>query len=148
MQKLRGASNFSSNYLFIFSRTLSLFELNVCLLFFFNQSVQKMIENKPNKCIVIESEAAASGVLYSDYFNVFTRFCITRRTSKSTNLLVTSFMNYKKTPNFIVKGNIKHPLIYPFSSQIINIPLVTSRCDRKEQFEYDEGLLHIHRYDI
>jgi hypothetical protein len=80
---------------------LNLYTYKINLIFIF---LKKIIEYKPNVCIVLESESATHGVPYSDCFTVRNRFCITRVTSNSTRLCVTSFLNYVQKPNFIAKG--------------------------------------------
>jgi hypothetical protein len=62
-----------------------------------------MLKNKPNECYCIESNVKTQGILYSDYFSVVNRYCITRHES-SCRLIISNYINYYKTPNFIVKG--------------------------------------------
>lgn len=71
-----------------------------------NIEEQKIIEYKPQNCIVLESESQTYGVLYSDYFTARNRFCITRVSDSQTRVLVHSLLNYNKKPNFIAKSFI------------------------------------------
>ena len=63
-----------------------------------------MLTNKPNECICIESNVKTQGILYSDYFTVVNRYCITRNDANSSRLIVSSYINYIKNPNFIAKS--------------------------------------------
>ncbi len=62
------------------------------------------MREKKNEFVVVETEAFTSGVLYADYFTVINRFCITKRAENRSHLLIKTFINYKKQPNFIAKS--------------------------------------------
>ena len=73
----------------------------------YNIENQRIFEYKSESCVVIESESETQGVLYSDYFTVRNRFCITRVSETSTRLVINSFINYILKPNFIAKSFIE-----------------------------------------
>lgn len=69
--------------------------------------LKRILEYKPDSCIVLESESETHGVLYSDYFTVRNRFCFTRISATSSRLVINSFINYIIKPNFIAKSFIE-----------------------------------------
>ncbi|CAF0889587.1 unnamed protein product [Brachionus calyciflorus] len=72
-----------------------------------NVEKQKIIKKEENECIVAETETTTSGVPYADYFTVLTKICITKQSAKTSKLLVNARIDYKKKPNFVIKGFIE-----------------------------------------
>lgn len=72
-----------------------------------NIEEQKILEYRPNECIVLESESYTHGIPYSDYFSVRNRFCLTKVNATTTRLCIHSFLNFIKKPHFIAKNFIE-----------------------------------------
>ncbi len=66
--------------------------------------MKKIIRFKENQYVVVESESVTQGVPYADYFTVMTRFCISRVNASTSHLLVKTFINFKRQPNYISKS--------------------------------------------
>ncbi len=99
-----------------------------------------------SKKVIIESQTSTIGVIYSDYFTVTTRFCLTKCSSNSCRILITNFIDYKKQPNFIVKSrcfcfliNYKH-----LNLELINI-FFCFRYYRKKLFSFYERIFRSFR---
>ncbi len=66
--------------------------------------IKKILREKENEFVVVETEAFTYGIMYAEYFTVINRFCITRRAANRSHLLIKTFIKYKKQPNFIAKS--------------------------------------------
>ena len=53
-----------------------------------NTQHEAILKKTPNKRIVIEVVTSAQGVLYSDYFKLTNRYCITKCTDTTSRLVV------------------------------------------------------------
>jgi hypothetical protein len=72
-----------------------------------NFEEQKVILKEPKKRFVMLSQAYSTGIMYSDYFTIICKYCITKCSAKTSSLFVNLYLDYKKQPNFVVKGIIE-----------------------------------------
>lgn len=71
-----------------------------------NTDVEKLIKYVPSEMYIVETESSTHGVPYSDRFKIITKFCLTKCSLNSCNLLVHSSLVYSNKPNILIKGNL------------------------------------------
>ncbi len=72
-----------------------------------NVENQRLLEFDPVNCIVLESTSSTSNVPYSDSFQVYNRFCITKYAGNACRFRIHSRVNYTKSINYFVKSFIE-----------------------------------------